>query len=68
MYMSEWAFNNLMKWLFDNGYEWKSIGISNMYINKVIVPAAGLCLVDWANRQFEIIDEKRYVAFSLKYL
>ena len=68
MYMSEQVFDNLIDWLLDNGHDWKRVGISNMYINKVIVPAAGLYLVDWVNRQFEIIDEKRYVAFSLKYL
>lgn len=69
MYMSDQAFENLVDWLLDNGCDWSpSHRISNTSINKIIVPAAGLYIVYWVTRHFEIIDEKRYVAFSLKYL
>lgn len=68
MYMSDQAFENLVDWLLDNGCDWKNIEISNTHINKIIVPAAGLYIVDRVTRHFEIIYEKRYVAFSLKYL
>jgi len=68
MYMSDQAFDNLKDWLLDNKCDWKKVGISNTYINNFLVPAAGLYLVDWTSRQFAIVDKKRYVEFSLRYL
>ncbi len=53
--------------LIEEAYDWKQIGISNDYCNKISEPKYGLRLINWADKSFEIVDEKKYTFFLLRY-
>lgn len=54
--------------LIEEAYDWKQIGISNDYCNKISVPKCGLKLLNWPDKSFEVTDEKKYVFFLLRYM
>ena len=53
--------------LIDQSYDWKQIGISNEYCNKISEPNFGLRLVNWPDKAFEVTDEKKYLFFLLRW-
>lgn len=65
--MSESAFNILIDWLLDNGYDYKEIGISNLYVSNITGPEFGIRLLNWHDRMFEVTDEKKYLIFTLRH-
>ena len=60
-------FDKWMVMLLEEAYDWKQIGISNEYCNRISIPKCGLGLIDWADRSFKVIDEKKYALFLLRY-
>ena len=53
--------------LIDEAYDWKEIGISDDYCNKISVPKYGLRLINWPDKSFEVVDEQKYMLFLLRY-
>jgi len=66
-HMDEKMFDLWEDMLLDEAYDWRQIGISNDYCNKISVPRFGLRLLNWPRRSFESIDKKKYMMFLLKY-
>ena len=66
-HMDEVLFSRWEDVLLDHAYDWKQIGISNDYCNSISVPVCGIELVHWGYRKFNIIDEKKYMLFLLRY-
>lgn len=66
-YMQSDLFDKWVNMLLEESYDWKQIGISNDYCNTISVPKYGLELVDWTDHSFNIIDDKKYAFFILKY-
>ena len=58
------------KWtdmLIEKAYDWKQIGISNEYCNSISEYVAGLRLIDWQDKSFYVVNEKKYMIFLLRY-
>lgn len=53
--------------LIEKAYDYRQIGISNEYCNRISEPAAGLRLIDWQDKSFCVVNEKKYAFFLLKY-
>lgn len=53
--------------LIEKAYDWKQIGISNEYCNRISEYVAGLRLVDWQDKSFYVVNEKKYMIFLLRY-
>lgn len=53
--------------LIEEAYDWKEIGISDDYCNKISVPKYGLRLINWPDKSFEVVDEQKYMLFLLRY-
>jgi len=51
--------------MLESGYDWKQIGISNDYVNQILEPKWGMQLISWPDREFEIVDEPKYIIFLL---
>ena len=66
-YMSDDLFAHWTDLLIDQAYDWKQIGISNDYCNRISVPLYGIELVQWMNQLFNIVDSKKYTLFLLRY-
>lgn len=60
-------FDKWVNMLIEEAYDWKQIGISNEYCNKISEPKYGLSLIDWQDHSFKIVDEKKYSIFLLRY-
>lgn len=60
-------FNKWINMLLDEAYDWKQIGISNDYCNRISILKYGIGLIDWEDHSFKIIDEKKYTMFLLRY-
>ena len=58
----EWTYQ-----LIDKAYDWRELGISNDYCNKISEPNFGLRLINWPDKAFEIVDEQKYAVFLLRY-
>lgn len=54
--------------LIDKAYDWRQIGVSNEYCNRISEPEFGLRLINWIDSAFEVVDEKKYVIFLLRYM
>jgi len=63
--LSSTVFNDLVFWMLESGYDWKQIGISNDYVNQILEPKWGMQLISWPDREFEIVDEPKYIIFLL---
>lgn len=63
--LNEPAFHDLVIWMLESGYDWKQIGTSNEYVNDIIQPIWGIRLLRWSFREFEIVDEPKYIIFLL---
>jgi hypothetical protein len=66
-HMSQDLFNKWTYALIDEAYDWKQLGLSNEYCNDISMPKYGLRLINWQDRSFYIIDEKKYAIFLLRY-
>jgi hypothetical protein len=53
--------------LINKAYDWKQIGISNDYCNKISEPEYGLRLINWDSKLFEVVDEQKYTVFLLRH-
>lgn len=53
--------------LVDKSYDYRQIGVSDEYCNSISEPEAGLRLIDWQDKSFEVVDEKKYTVFLLRY-
>lgn len=53
--------------LIDKAYDYRQLGISNEYCNKISEPEFGLKLINWPDRAFEVVDEHKYAVFLLRY-
>jgi len=60
-------FDTWVNMLLEEAYDWKQIGISNEYCNNISVPKYGLKLHSWPDHAFEVVDEKKYTIFLLRY-
>lgn len=60
-------FDKWVNMLLEELYDWRQIGISNEYCNEVSVPKYGLELLNWQDRAFRLVDEKKYMVFLLRY-
>jgi hypothetical protein len=58
----EWTYQ-----LIDKAYDWRELGISNDYCNKISEPNYGLRLINWSEQSFEIVDEYKYTIFLLRH-
>lgn len=65
--LSQKLFDKWTDLLIDQSYDWKQIGISNDHCNEISIPNFGLELLNWNYRAFNIIDEKKYAVFLLRY-
>lgn len=66
-HMDDKLFDKWTDLLIDEAYDWKQIGISNDYCNKISVPKFGLKLLNWPDQAFEVVDEHKYTIFLLRY-
>lgn len=66
-HMDDKLFDTWTDQLVDKAYDWKQIGISNDYCNKISEPHYGLRLIDWSDKSFEVVDEHKYLVFLLRY-
>lgn len=53
--------------LIDKSCDYKQIGVSNDYCNKISEPEYGLRLINWPDKAFEVVDEYKYTIFLLRY-
>ena len=60
-------FDKWVNMLLEEVYDWRQLGISNEYCNEVSVPKYGLELLNWQDRAFRLVDEKKYMVFLLRY-
>lgn len=67
LYMDEKLFDTWTDNLIIKSYNWQQIGISNDYCNQISEPEYGLRIVNWQDREFEIVDEYKYTVFLLRY-
>ena len=67
-HMDENIFDLWVNMLLDERLYWAEIGISNEYCNKISVPKYGLKLLNWRDKAFEVVDEKKYMIFLLRYM
>lgn len=58
-------FDKWVEKLIDEGYDWKQIGISNDYCNKISEQKYGLRLINWSDRSFQIVNEKKLTLFLI---
>jgi hypothetical protein len=65
--MDEKLFDEWTYQLIDKAYDWRELGISNDYCNKISEPEYGLRLINWPDRGFEIVDESKYLVFLLRH-
>ena len=65
--MDNKLFNTWTDLLIDEAYDWKQIGISNAYCNKISEPKFGLKLIGWTAQHFEVVDEQKYTIFLLRH-
>lgn len=54
--------------LLDKAYGWKQVSVSNEYCNRISEPEFGLRLINWPDKAFEVVDEKKYMIFLLRYM
>ena len=66
-HMNDKLFDTWTDQLIDKSYDWKQIGISNDYCNKISEPEFGLKLINWPDQAFEVVDEHKYTVFLLRY-
>lgn len=66
-HMREDLFNKWIDMLLEEADDWKQIGISNDYCNKISIPKCGIGLVHWEDRTFKVLDDKKYAVFLLRY-
>jgi hypothetical protein len=58
------------KWtdmLLEYAYDWKRIGISDDFCNRISEPRFGLRLIDWQDKSFEVVNHQKYIVFLLRY-
>lgn len=65
--MDDKLFDTWTYCLLDEAFDWREIGISNDYCNNISIPKYGLKLHSWPEHAFEIVDEKKYTVFLLRY-
>ena len=63
--MDKDKFKDLADWLITNGYNWEYTGISNREVNNMVEPRFGIKVINWIFRDFEIVDEEKYILFAL---
>lgn len=66
-HMNSDLFDKWTDMLLDHAYDWKYIDISDEYCNKLSEPIAGLRLINWPDRSFQLINEEKYTIFLLRY-
>jgi len=54
--------------LIDKSYDYRQIGISNEHYNQISEPECGLRLINWPEKRFEVVDERKYTFFLLRHL
>jgi hypothetical protein len=67
LYMDKELFDTWTDNLIIKSYNWQQIGISNDYCNQISEPEYGLRIINWQDREFEIIDVHKYTVFLLRY-
>jgi hypothetical protein len=67
VYMDDKLFDEWTYQLIDKAYDWRELGISNEYVNQISEPEYGLRLINWRDKEFEIVDEHKYTVFLLRY-
>jgi hypothetical protein len=65
--MDEKLFDTWTLVLVDNAYDWKQVGISDDYCNRISEPKFGLRLINWPDRSFEVVNHEKYMVFLLRY-
>ena len=60
-------FDKWVNMLIEEAYDWKQIGISNDYCNSISIPKYGLEIINWEDHAFNIVDDKKYSVFLLRY-
>lgn len=66
-HMDKKLFDEWTNVLIDSAYDWKKIGISNEYCNRISEPKYGLRLINWPDRSFEVVNSQKYMTFLLRY-
>lgn len=65
--MDDKLFDTWTNLLVEKAYNWKQIGVSDVYCNSISEPAFGIRLINWPERAFIIVDDKKYAIFLLRY-
>lgn len=66
-HMDKELFKKWTEVLIEDSYDWKRIGISDDYCNKISEPRYGLRVIDWNDRSFEVVNSQKYMTFLLRY-
>lgn len=66
-HMNEKLFEQWTYMLIDKAYDWKQLGISNEYCNRISEPESGLRLISWPDKSFEVVNHQKYMVFLLRY-